>query len=201
MGGEHRNPPNVTTIASGAIHGRTLQLEGETCRRRTFARPQRVPPGCLLITPRVHRRSEAGPQEVGVPGPPRSRPALEPGGRERWAGVGAGSRPWRSSAAGHPGPRPGPRRGFSGEPLSGAPGPDRSVTTTVIRCPCFRPGKRTWSCELSTPGPGSASDRALVKSCRPPGFVHSSVGAQPRLRAAVGGRREATVAERTAPYR
>lgn len=159
------------------------------------------PPGCLLITARVHRRSEAGPQEVGVPGPPRSRPAFEPGGRERWASVGAGSGQWRSSAAGHPGPRPGPRRGFSGEPLSGAPGPDRSVTTTVIRCPCFRPGKRTWSCELSTPGPGSASDRALVKSCRPPGFVHSSVGAQPRLRAAVGGRREATVAERTAPYR
>lgn len=120
----------MTTIASGAIHGRTLQLEGETCRRRTFARPQRVPPGCLLITARVHRRSEAGPQEVGVPGPPRSRPAFEPGGRERWAGVGAGSGQWRSSAAGHPGPRPGPRRGFSGEPLSGAPGPDRSVTTT-----------------------------------------------------------------------
>lgn len=120
----------MTTIASGAIHGRTLQLEGETCRRRTFAWPQRVPPGCLLITPRVHRRSEAGPQEVGVPGPPRSRPAFEPGGRERWAGVGAGSGQWRSSAAGHPRPCPGPRRGFSGEPLSGAPGPDRSVTTT-----------------------------------------------------------------------
>lgn len=42
-------------------------------------RPQRVPPGCLLITARVHRRSEAGPQEVGAAGRPSSRAGVNAG--------------------------------------------------------------------------------------------------------------------------